>query len=674
MYYEIDGAPIRVYTDASDYGIGAYLCQVLQDGSEVPIEFISKTLTKAERKWSTYEKEAYAIFFALRKWEAHLRDVKFTLFTDHKNLTYISKDPNAKVMRWRLAVQDYDFDIAYIPGEDNIIADGLSRLCPKSDSEIDAAIDIAGASINSLRTNMNSFDEWPQIKKWGEEREHTEYRKFDDDDNDFFELHAKTAYMNAIKIGAIPKKKQFTFLPNHIKNIIEKCHNHQVGHWGVNRTLELVEKTIENDPKYNNLKWNGKRRDVQSFINSCDCCIKMNERKMSSHIQKYTTSEYGVMQCISVDAIHMPTKTKNGNRYVLTIIDAFTRYVALYAIKDLTAQTAAKTLVNHFCVYGVPEKITTDNSTEYDDVFSETIEILKTEKYRTHAYSHQENSIVERANKEVVRHCRNLVYELRKNDSWDEELLKVQAMMNEKTSEATGLSPNQIIFAGQIDLHAGRLYPQPSSKERQSMSEYMKKQIEFQDNLMKLAEEEITKNNIIHLKNNEDIEIKYDVGDYLVVRHESGEPPDKFSVRWHGPYRILEVEDRPQGTIYTTYSPKNGKIEYYHASFVQQHPCRDDTEAVRSAVLDDDKHFIVEEVLDHEIITLNNKQNLNLKIKWFGYKEPEMTGMNISLKRNKTVKNYLKDKNLEKFGSLNKNDRGYENPIEENKQKKQKFK
>ena len=55
-------------------------------------------------------------------------------------------------------------------------------------------------------------------------------------------------------------------------------------------------------------------------------------------------------------------------------------------------------------------------------------------------------------------------------------------------------------------------------------------------------------------------------------------------------------------------------------------------------------------------------------------KKPEMTGINISLKRNKIIKNYLKDKNLENFGSLKKNDRGYENPIEENKQMETRFK
>jgi hypothetical protein len=131
LFYRDQSAPIRVYTDASDYGIGAYLCQVI-DNVEQPIAFISKTLSKAEKKWSVYEKEAFAIFYALRKWEHHLQDTKFTLFTDHKNLTYLNKDPSPKVMRWKIAVQEYDFDLAYIEGKKNVVADGFSRLCPKN--------------------------------------------------------------------------------------------------------------------------------------------------------------------------------------------------------------------------------------------------------------------------------------------------------------------------------------------------------------------------------------------------------------------------------------------------------------------------------------------------------------------------------------------------------------
>ena len=65
-----------------------------------------------------------------------------------------------------------------------------------------------------------------------------------------------------------------------------------------------------------------------------------------------------------------------------------------------------------------------------------------------------------------MRHARNIAYETRNADTWDEEILKIQAIMNDKKSEATGLSPNQIVFVGQINLQEGRLYPQPTEKQR----------------------------------------------------------------------------------------------------------------------------------------------------------------------------------------------------------------
>ena len=172
----------------------------------------------------------------------------------------------------------------------------------------------------------------------------------------------------------------------------------------------------------------------------------------------------------------MPRST-NGNKYILTVIDAFPRYVALYPMKDLSAMTAAKIMINHIYVYGIPDKLTTDNSTEYEKEFREMIDLLKIENYRIQAYSHQENGIVERANKEVIRHARNLAYDLRRTRDWDEDILKVQAILNEKKSEATGLSPNQILFVGQVDLRAGRLYPNPTTEQRTPMSTYMKKQL-----------------------------------------------------------------------------------------------------------------------------------------------------------------------------------------------------
>ncbi len=135
-----------------------------------------------------------------------------------------------------------------------------------------------------------------------------------------------------------------------------------------------------------------------------------------------------------------------------------------------------------------------------------------------------------------------------------------------------------------------------------------------------------------------------------MVRHEIGKAPNKLSVRWHGPYRIIEITKRPQGTVYTCYSPKDGKIADYHASIVQAHPCESDMEEVKSAVLDDDKRCIIEKILNHEIVEINKRKVFNLTIKWHGYKEPEITGMNVSLQRNVAVQEYLKEKGLQSFG------------------------
>ncbi len=89
---------------------------------------MSKTLTKGQRKWSTTERECYAIFMTFQKYEYLLRDIPFELYTDHENLIYINTPPSNKVLRWKLAIQEYDFTRNHIAGEQNIVADGLSRL------------------------------------------------------------------------------------------------------------------------------------------------------------------------------------------------------------------------------------------------------------------------------------------------------------------------------------------------------------------------------------------------------------------------------------------------------------------------------------------------------------------------------------------------------------------
>ncbi len=94
LFFINDKDEVVLFTDACDYGLGAVLYQIVE-GKMIPICFASKLLSRQELRWSTIEKEAYAIIFAFKKFEYLIRDRKFTLKTDHKNLTFIDKELNA---------------------------------------------------------------------------------------------------------------------------------------------------------------------------------------------------------------------------------------------------------------------------------------------------------------------------------------------------------------------------------------------------------------------------------------------------------------------------------------------------------------------------------------------------------------------------------------------------
>ena len=135
LYFLDDVSPIFLHTDASQYGMGAYLFQV-RDGIQYPIRFFRKAFDDRLSRWSTIQQEGYAIYFSITQLDYLLRDRKFTLRTDHDNLTMLKIDSNVKVQRWMLALQAFDYDIEHIKGINNVVADGLSRFCPDERSPL----------------------------------------------------------------------------------------------------------------------------------------------------------------------------------------------------------------------------------------------------------------------------------------------------------------------------------------------------------------------------------------------------------------------------------------------------------------------------------------------------------------------------------------------------------
>ena len=125
-----ESLPFELETDASEFALAAVLNQQGR-----PVAFFSRTLHKGEIKHSSVEKEAMAIVESVRHWRHYLTGRCFKLQTDQRSVVFMfdhrhkGKIKNEKIMRWRMELSCYRFDIEYKPGVDNVTPDVLSRCC-----------------------------------------------------------------------------------------------------------------------------------------------------------------------------------------------------------------------------------------------------------------------------------------------------------------------------------------------------------------------------------------------------------------------------------------------------------------------------------------------------------------------------------------------------------------
>ncbi|GJT06491.1 reverse transcriptase domain-containing protein [Tanacetum coccineum] len=121
--------PFEIMCDASDYAIGAVLGQRIEKHFR-PIHYASKTMTEAESNYTTTEKEMLAVVYAFEKFRSYLIMNKSVVYTDHSALKYLfnKKDAKARLLRWVLLLQEFDFKVIDTKGAENYAADHLSRL------------------------------------------------------------------------------------------------------------------------------------------------------------------------------------------------------------------------------------------------------------------------------------------------------------------------------------------------------------------------------------------------------------------------------------------------------------------------------------------------------------------------------------------------------------------
>ncbi len=128
LSYPSDTKMFILGTDASDFGLGAWIGQENEDKSIQYLSFASRSLSKSEKKYSATKKELLAIVWSLQKFRTYLTGRRFTLYTDHRALVFLfTQTLNNMMQNWYDTLVSFDFDVVHVAGTKNILADALSR-------------------------------------------------------------------------------------------------------------------------------------------------------------------------------------------------------------------------------------------------------------------------------------------------------------------------------------------------------------------------------------------------------------------------------------------------------------------------------------------------------------------------------------------------------------------
>jgi transposase InsO family protein len=341
-----------------------------------------------------------------------------------------------------------------------------------------------------------------------------------------------------------------------INTILKESHNAYIGHGGVERTLSKVQLILNKEKVF----WPSKRADVKEYIKTCPACQFLSDIKIKVNISPYNVTVSAPMERINLDTLGPFEEDEHGNTYIIVQIDVFSRFVELYACKDTSADAAVKSIIQHIGRYGTPSQILTDNGSQYiAELTKQLLKYVDTRHITIFPYSHEENSIVERANKEVTRHLRAILFDTQLKHEWSIILPLVQRIMNSQINKTLGTSPASIIFGNNIDLERNIFKPYVDmSSDNLQLDDYLIRLGKAQSRIVAIAQESQRLANETYIQTRMEVigddRTIFEVGSFVLLQfHDSSfvtrRRPSKLSMNYKGPYRVIAQNNNTEYEI-----------------------------------------------------------------------------------------------------------------------------
>ena len=505
----------ELHTDASTVGIASIL---IQNGH--PIGYHSRKLSDAETRYTVTEQECLALVESVSHFRIYLSGKKFKVYTDHIALKWLLNFDSTKkrLYRWSQELSNYDFEVIHRAGKHMVHVDALSRapVCHVISDD-----DLLCAQRQDLKSNQKYIPEFHSMANVNQTAITLESRPYVVNK----ESTVSSITYNGRRLRHVP--------PSMVSDVLNECHD-LAGHPGVKKTTKQIRCLYF---------WPKMSIDIRTYVQSCHSCQinKLANHRTFGQLQPLPTPDQP-LSLLSTDTVVIGSSAeKTSAKYLQVTLDHHTRYVWAKTTKSNTSEAIISTLDSIFKSVGLPERLLTDNATNYRSRRLKTfLTKLKIKRSFTTSFHPQTNGSNEKANDTIVKGIR-LELVSHPTYKWSTLVQRVVENYNNTIHSTTGFTPAYLMFGkDRIGTSSPSLAEARSQAKQRSDDFKLKKKKEFD-----------LKHKSLVLSN----------GDLVKRRIPANHPKlQKLSPRFEAPFKVLSTEGPVNAVIQRLKAQLNGSL------------------------------------------------------------------------------------------------------------------
>jgi hypothetical protein len=503
----------------------------------------------------------------------------------------------------------YDFEIKYLPGKLNVVADAISRRPDLQLNTVFYVITDPNLS-KQIQQTIESDQEFQPI---------------------LYTLKGLSVEkpVPASLLRHYSLNEEGLLLYDHQRICIPKgplraqiLHDHHdtpiAGHQGIERTYATL---------HDQFYWPRMNNEVRKYVKSCDSCqrIKASQQAPAGLLQPLPIPQQPWEQ-VSMDFITQLPRTKAGFDAIVVFVDTFSKMVHFVPTNTTaTAPDTARIFFDHvFKLHGLPKSIVSDRDAKFTSRFWQTLfHTMGTKLAMSTAFHPQTDGQTERANRTLEDMLRAFVSY--RQDDWDRQLSSAEFACNNAPNASTGMSP--------FRMNYGRdpYNPYSAIKSLPDKIPAVAEFLEALSNTTKIAKDALVlaKANQERNANKARRDVQYEVGEQVLLSanhinlaSQAKRPTKKLQHRFIGPYRIIQ---KVSAVAYKLELPNSLKIHpVFHVSLLR--PYQDPltvnnrtppTPPPPPITINENDEYEVEKILDHR----SKHHRTEYLVKWVGYPE-----------------------------------------------------